>query len=335
MMLKEKLTELPLQVGILAGTFILFLLATFLIDPKSDLSFLAPLLGLAIAIEIFVFVAMEIKQGATKHGWKHEVLDTVIALIVAVAVWFGASFILNTSTPISAVVSCSMLPNLERGDFVIVQGTELQAYEISMTQEELDSLDGRAAIFSGGEQVLSDPGSMFSYCSLERLSGRNPQVCQDFVDSPESFTEKKGAFTYNYGKCPITFSNGTESYQPCVTSVEFKGKEYITNLSNDIIVYMPRGDDAYDVGDIVHRLMFKIDVGGETYYLTRGDNNPTLDIQAYVYGANRPNHPVAQDNVRGKVIARIPFLGYFKLFVSGYFHEDAQCRWRVDFPTVS
>ena len=129
--------KMHLQLAVLFATLLLFLISNFLLG-DTQLNFIPPLIGAAIVVEIFVFIGMEVKQGATKHGWKHEVVDTIIALMVAVAIWFGASFVLNTETPVSGVVSCSMLPNLQRGDFVIVQGAPISAYKLEMTQSELD-----------------------------------------------------------------------------------------------------------------------------------------------------------------------------------------------------
>ncbi len=321
--------KLHLQAAVLFGTLLLFLIASFLF-PEGPLAILAPLLGFIIVIEIFVFVGLEVKGGAQKHGWKHEVVDTLIALAVAVAIWYGASFILNTSSPISGVVSCSMLPNLHRGDFVIVHGAPIAAYEIEMSETELQSLNDAARITYGGNEATI-PGSLIALCS----ASDNIDVCDAFDGDPEAFVERKGVFTYRYERCPITFTNGTSGYIPCLSSVEFKGQEYLTNFSHDTIVYQPPSSDYYAlIGDIVHRALFKIDVDGKKYYVTRGDNNPLLDIQAYDYGHGLQNRPVPEEYVRGKVIFRIPLLGYFKLFISGYFQESPQCRTQLEFTHV-
>ncbi|MBU1682161.1 hypothetical protein KKE38_05065 [Candidatus Micrarchaeota archaeon] len=325
----KKMKKMHLQAGVLLGTLLIFLIANF-IFADSSLSFIPPLIGAVIVIEIFVFVGMEVKAGAIKHGWKHEVLDTLVALLVAVCIWYGASFILNTETPISGVVSCSMLPNLQRGDFVLVHGGPINAYELEMTQQELESLNGKSEITYGNKSATIK-GSIFSYC----VFNRHTDMCQAFVNSPDEFVEEKGAFTYTYDRCPLTYSNDTQVSQPCVTSVIFHGQEYLTNFSNDIMIYNPPQTDYYSlIGDIVHRTMFKINVDDKSYYLTRGDNNPILDIQIYNYQNNLENRPVPEENVRGKVIMRIPILGYFKLFLSGYLQEDPQCRTQLEFPTA-
>lgn len=325
----------PKEILILLGTLALFLITNALLRDNPSLGFIPLLIAALIVVEIFYFVGQEVREGAHKYGWKHEVVDTLVALAVAVAVWYGASFLLNTSSPISGVVSCSMLPNLQRGDFVVVQGAAVKAYEIQMSQGELDSLSGRSVVSYYGANA-SDPrnvsidGSIFAYCLRS-----NDIVCAAFKRAPESVVETKGPFTYRYAACPLSMSNGNALYEACLRSVTFHGREYLTNFSNDVIVYQPPQGDLYSyVGDIVHRVMFKVDVEGKSYYLTRGDNNPVLDIQVFDYGNSLTNHPVPQENVRGKVIARIPFLGYFKLFISGYLTEDSQCRTQLTFEHV-
>jgi hypothetical protein len=332
-MLKDELSKLPLQLLVLFGTLALYLITNALIgSPDNPYNFIPPIIGLLILVEILVFVGLEVKEGAQKHGWKHEIVDTIIALAVAVGIWYGASFILNTDSPVSAVASCSMLPELQRGDFVIVQGAPVAAHEISMTQAELDSIDDPAVVFYDDKNISME-GSVFSYCLSERARGQSSELCDTFVSEPQKITEKKGVFTYNYGRCPIIFTEGADAYQPCVESVTFKGKEYLINFSHDVIVYNPPEGDYYSfIGDIVHRAVFKIDVDGKNYYITRGCNNPIMDVQVYSYEWKLTNHPIPEENLRGKVILRVPFLGYFKLFVSGLLVEDPQCRTQLKIP---
>ncbi|VVC04812.1 Uncharacterised protein [Candidatus Bilamarchaeum dharawalense] len=324
--IKDSLKKSKFQIVVLFATLALFLITNFLFRDGS-LNFIPILIAILVVIEIVAFVGMEVKQGAQKHGWKHEIVDTIIALAIAVAIWFGLSFVLNTSSPISGVVSCSMLPNLQRGDFVVVQGAPVSAHEINMSQSELNSLTQDATIFYDNKNITI-PGSIFSYCVQHDGNG----MCNFFVEHPENLIETKGVFTYKYERCSLTYSNGTKKYEPCLKSVTFKGTEYLTNFSNDVIVYQPPVGDIYSlIGDIVHRAFFKINVDGKSYYLTRGDNNPILDLQVYDYTNKLGNSPIPQDRSRGKVILRIPYLGYFKLFISGYLKEDAQCKTQLEF----
>ncbi|MBU0591462.1 hypothetical protein KKF81_01100 [Candidatus Micrarchaeota archaeon] len=328
--------KLPNQLIILFATLALYLITNALLgNPNNPYSFVPLLIGLFVVVEIFFFVGLEVKDGAQKHGWKHEIVDTVIALAVAVALWYVASFLLNTSSPISAVVSCSMLPNLQRGDFVIIQGAPAVAYEIDMTRQELDSLNNNAIItYPDGE--ISINGSLFSYCLYNKMKGLQSDVCTSFMETPDQVTEKKGAFTYQYQYCPITIDT-QQLYQPCVSSIWFRGNQYFTNFSHDTIVYSAPKSDYYSmVGDIVHRALFRINVVSEdkSYYLTRGDNNPILDLQVYDYNLKMTNHPIPEELVKGRVIMRIPILGYFKLLLSGFVQEDPQCRTQLEFEHV-
>lgn len=331
MELPKEITKSPVQLLILLATLALFLITNALWS-DTKLGFIPVLVGVLIVLEMGVFIGLEVKSGAKKHGWKHEVVDTVIALFVAVAIWLGLSLVLNTSSPISAVVSCSMLPELQRGDFILVQGADVDAYDISMSKEELDSLAGPATIYYDDMDKTIN-GSIYPYCNLYPLS----DVCEVFFKSPEEITEQKGAFIYRYEMCSMEHQSKGTILLPCLKSVTFRGEEYLTDFSNDVIVYAPPPTDLYYYlqGDIVHRVMFKIESGGHTYYITRGDNNPVLDIQSYYYEAGLANHPVPDEFTRGKVIARIPFLGYFKLFIHGYFEEYEQCRTQLQFTHTS
>lgn len=313
----EELQKTNVQLAILFGTLVVYLLV------KNISEELGVAIGIFIAIEIFMMVGLEIKAGAHEYGWKHEMIDTLVALIVAVAIWITASVMLNTSTPISGVVSCSMLPNLYRGDFVILQGAQVDAYEIELTQKELEELNSHRArlVYNNTEKTVS--GSAYSYCMLHRYE----DICKSFISDPQSVVEVAGPFTYQYSKCEIEYDDrDIKSYGPCLRSIEVNGEEYLVNYSNNIIVYKSDpGNLYYLVGDIVHRVMFKIKSGDEYYFVTRGDNNPILDIQVYDYFRNLGNAPIPEANVKGKVLFRIPLLGYFKLFIAGFYEEDAQC----------
>jgi hypothetical protein len=309
------------QFAILFGTLLLYLLV------KGFSPLLGELLLMLIFIEIIVMVALEVRQGAREAGWKHELLDTVLALVAAGAIWLSASFILNTSSPISAVVSCSMLPNLYRGDFVVLQGAPPGSYQISMTKQEFAEFSqGTPTLFWNGTSIKVN-GSVYAYCHPSNPSAYAP-LCKAFISNPGSVDEVAGPLTYRYSTCSINYTDkGTTAYGPCLESVAFHGQEYPMNLSHDVIVYKSDPGSYYGlIGDIVHRAVFTIDVNGDKYYLTKGDNNPIMDNQVFDYEKyHMGNPPIPAKNVRGKVIARIPLLGYYKLVISLYFQEDAQC----------
>jgi signal peptidase len=65
-----------------------------------------------------------------KRLWKNEYFQTVISVALVVIIvfgfWFGTQAALNTPYPALAVASGSMLPTLNVGDLIIVQGTPPQ-----------------------------------------------------------------------------------------------------------------------------------------------------------------------------------------------------------------
>ena len=53
---------------------------------------------------------------------KNAVGEALTSLGFALVAWIVISLVLNTTSPINIITSCSMLPNLERGDVIILQG---------------------------------------------------------------------------------------------------------------------------------------------------------------------------------------------------------------------
>ena len=85
------------------------------------------------------------------------------------------------------------------------------------------------------------------------------------------------------------------------------------------MIYTPQPEDPFAAsGDIVHRAQLMLDVEGDKYLLTKGDNNNWFDVQI-------GNFPVHMDRVRGKIIFAAPYIGYFKLFISGLFEVPKGC----------
>jgi signal peptidase I len=71
--------------------------------------------------------------------------------------------------------------------------------------------------------------------------------------------------------------------------------------SGDILVFHAIGSDEL----IVHRAIGKTVVNGHIYFITQGDHN----------NAPGPSSPTPAENVVGKVIMRIPWLGHLALFM--------------------
>ena len=318
--LAERLaTDSLLQFGIIAFTLILYILT------KSGV------FGVLVMLEIVGIVALEIRHGVKKHGWKNELKEVAISLGVILAIWLAAMSIMKTPVPLNAVVSCSMLPNIERGDLVIVQGTEPVGYEIQLTQAEFAQLNNSVMVHAPAGANFTLKGSLYTYCAQYPADPK----CREFLSNPSSFYETRGPFTFHYGTCTRQGRQNEYSITtPCLASVDFKGTPYYPNTAHDTIVYGPAPGDLYSLaGDIIHRLYFKIRVGDSTYYLTKGDNNPVMDIQEYSYSREMGNSPPGDSQYKGKVIGRIPYIGYLKLFISGFFSETANCDSTLELPS--
>lgn len=280
-----------------------------------------PLFGAVVGLGIVALVLAEVMAGLFTGGLKKEIRETIVSLFIALFIWYGAAFVLGTPAPVNGIVSCSMLPQLERGDFTILQGGAVSTPAISMSKQEFESI-GTAALVSYNGTSFSVNGSMFSYCTQN-----NDSRCRDFVYFPDQFSETKGVLKFQYASCQRFYPKTGETLsQPCVSYVEYKGQRIYENLSDDVVVYQPGPTDLNRrVGDIIHRAYLRINVDGTSYYLIKGDNNPIFDIQNYYYPLQEGNSLVSEQQLKGKVIFRVPILGYAKLFISGMVVEPEGC----------
>ncbi|MFA5106527.1 MAG: hypothetical protein WC506_06240 [Candidatus Micrarchaeia archaeon] len=293
-----------------------------------------PVFGFFVALGIVGAVVVETAVGVKQGGWKNELKEIGIAIAIALIVWYGAGFVLGTPSPVNAIVSCSMLPQLQRGDMVVLQGASPAAPVLDIPAQQAQALYSDPTVhYPNGTLVVK--GSIYSYCTS--IAHHSDPICDGFKASPESFYETRGNFTFRYAKCPRTFDNDPKQYvEPCVDSVIYNGTQYGTDLENDVIVYATKPGELYAYttggGDIIHRDILTVRTPQDTIYLTKGDNNAIFDLQAYYYDnlvpklQNTGNTPASQAQFKGKVIARVPYLGYPKLFISLFFEEPQGCN---------
>jgi len=297
--------------------YYLLLLFLFIIYILSK-SILIGLLAGALMVAIVLF---EFYLGVKEGGLVNELKHTAIAIGIVVVLWFAAGFALQTSNPINAIVSCSMLPSYERGDFVVLGGGQINTedYTFAGSANAINS----SAIVVWKNETLGVQGSLLAYCAN---GNRDAALCAAFIRSPAEFVEKHGPIELSYGACKREKADGTElSYATiCVRETRFEGKIVSFNPSNDLIVYAPKPNDLYArVGDIVHRARMRINTSDGPIILTKGDNNPIYDLQAYDYATGTGNSPVAANQLKGHVLLRIPYLGNLKLFISPQILADA------------
>jgi len=285
---------------------IIALFMVYLVSTKFALGY-APVFAIIIGVTIVAIVALEVWVGAKTGGLAGEMKETILAILVAGALWYGGGLLLGTSTPLDAVVSCSMLPALARGDMLVLHGGQVQAPLVEMSREDWDA--ARAG------------GLLQRQCGLcQDVSGK--YGCQ--LDMRGGIAEATGIFDYECTLCEK--QNRTDTYfVPCVTGVRVGGGSIDYSKAEETIVYMPRPTDYFaKSGDIVHRAQFIVKVDGKEYLFTKGDNNAMFDVQA-------ANSPIEPQQVKGRALVRLPYVGYFKLFLSGLlgqpglFQEPAGC----------
>jgi signal peptidase I len=278
--------------------------------------------GYLVALAILLLVAEEIVRGVAEGGLKSELRETRIAIYFALGLWFGAGFLLQTTSPINAIVSCSMLPAMERGDLVLLHGGEVNAPAVLMSDAEAMMI-GKNATVQFGNRSIEVKGSMYAHCVLNR----NDRTCAEFIATPEGFVEKNGPLEFRYSKCERYFpGSGASNYGPCVTSIYYNGEKVTSGKVGDTVVYAPKSGDLFArSGDIIHRVFLEIETPKTKYYVIKGDNNPVADLQ--VYDSRFGGNSIAEGKqLKGRVLFRIPMLGYFKLFLSGFVEEGESCN---------
>jgi signal peptidase I len=111
---KKGINTLPLYVALVA-LFILFIFY------QSNAS-LSVIFGIALFMIIVILIVLEVVNGINEEGYKKNILEIAVAIIIVVAFWFSLKALLHTSYPLDVVPSCSMLPSLHRGDLILISG---------------------------------------------------------------------------------------------------------------------------------------------------------------------------------------------------------------------
>lgn len=76
---------------------------------------------------------------------------------------------------------------------------------------------------------------------------------------------------------------------------------------NDVVTYRSEDPSFYGIL-ITHRVINIEEVDGEKLYITKGDHNETVD-----------RTPVKFSQIQGKVVMRVPKIGYIKYFLVEYY----------------
>jgi len=241
----------------------------------------------------------------------YELKDVFIAIFIGVVVWFGSGYLLNTPTPINAIVSCSMLPAYERGDMIILQGADVNTQYLQYSGKLADI--AQTAQIAYQNSTFEVQGSIYSYCMQNR-----DERCNNFWISPQEFKESHGPLEFEYSLCKkYYYKENRIELRPCITKTIFEGEEILFDENADLLVYRPGENDIYALtGDIVHRARFAVEAGDGQAYFMKGDNNAVYDFQFYSQAHGKGNLPVREGQLLGKSVLRMPFIGNFKLFIA-------------------
>lgn len=290
---------------------------------------LAIVFGVSLFFMIVVLIAFEVVNSVREEGYIRNIAELAIAVGIIILLWFVLKFVLQTNYPLDVVPSCSMLPRLQRGDMVALQGIG------DITQVKAPIVDVSRGAY---QNMLNNIMNEQLFCVAYNKTNGKTEVSQflkpgysiglyqgssdgGVIISPNN--QSANLITYTCGARKVQFSNGTVEDEVYTTAITVAGTTIIGDNNNTVVVYQTiPGDSFYSIGDryIIHRVYAIIDAGGDYYMLTKGDNNPGLDIQ---YG----NYPANKSYVEGRVIASVPYLGYLKLILSNQFSEPAGCNY--------
>ena len=225
------------------------------------------------------------------------------ALLLLIAIWIALSTAFSQSPPIHYVTSCSMYPEYDRGDglLVIPANPDVPVFDCP----ECVGVGTKWAVDFMGEQAAELDDSLSVYCA-----STSSLMCQYFFSMPEMFSERFGNVTFYYSKCNSTLG-GVTTQTPCVAHAGPANRTVnITQARGQPIVVSERLADGQPAMPVVHRAYFAVrDAYGNVNYFTKGDANPLFDTQTAGY--TRLNSAVAANasSVRGVVALKLPFFG--------------------------
>ncbi len=251
------------------------------------------------------------------QDWK----EVIMSLAIALAAWIALSLLLNTTSPINIITSCSMLPDFERGDLILLQGAEI------------DSRTPVAHIPNALQNVTYEPAE---------INAQGQTVARIYQPTAEG----QPLFQPTISTCarnPLDRTRPAQE-QVCLASAAVSSQNIPILQSPDVVVF----DSGTPAGLIIHRAFAILNATDGTYLLTKGDNNNFLDQQGgfglipyRTAGRVLINLPILgaltwrdgalqwisenQVPVKGKVLLRIPYVGYIKLLLFLQIQAPAGC----------
>ncbi len=310
--------------------YILFIASLILYIIFQHTTILADIFGLAAFILIILLVIFEFSESIKKEGLKRSALEVGAVIIAVVIIWIAARVLLNSNNPIDVVPSCSMLPYLSRGDIIVLHGissySQIKAPVVFVSASAFNSMY---------KNITSEFLECVAYSNVNGTTYISQNISPGYSIGlygplnggsivPYS-SQSKNLIKYTCGSRQERAKNGSMINISYTTSITIGNTTIRGDRNNSIVVYSTILKDVfYQEGDayIVHRAYAIINASGQYYVLTKGDNNPGLDIQ---YG----NYPSALSALQGEVVESIPYLGYVKLILSNDFGQPQGCSSEI------
>lgn len=251
------------------------------------------------------------------QDWK----EVITSLAIALAAWIALSLLLNTTSPINIITSCSMLPGYERGDLILLQGAELDSRTPNIqSPHALQNVTYEPAQINTQGQTVA---------RIYQPTANGQPLFQPVIST--------------CARKPLDSTRPAQE-QVCLASATFASQTLPIQQSPDVVVF----DSGTSAGLIIHRAFAVLNATDGQYLLTKGDNNNFLDQQSgfalipyRTAGRVLLNLPLLgaltwrdgalqwigenQVPVKGKVLLRIPYVGYIKLLLFLQIQAPAGC----------
>jgi signal peptidase I len=139
---------------------------------------------------------------------------------------------------------------------------------------------------------------------------------------PAVVAVESGSMIPNMNVGDLVFVAAADRYGPLTSWEEGQQNGYArfathpdrqgNQVYGDVIIYKPNGDTS--VHPIIHRAVAWYDNTTNPGYITKGDNNPAIDQDAYIAGIGAIQ-PVRKEWIVGKALFAIPLVGYLPLHI--------------------
>lgn len=281
--------------------------------------------GVGALFFIILIIVLDFVESGKNVGYKKSIIETFAVIAAVLIFWIVLIIVLNTTTPLDVVPSCSMLPTLQRGDLIVLHKTELNGIKapiVNVSQSDyltmLNNIANESLVclaYNLSSGYFGEAYKNGDLIGLFKIVNGYPQIISNYQQS-------SNLVRYSCAKRGIVNQNGNVSYIAYTNGININGIAINGDRNNSIIVYQTVPNDTfYKLGDtyIVHRIYAIINASGEYYVLTKGDNNPELDMQDN-------NIPASINDTYGTVIASIPYIGYLKLLTSADISEPQGCN---------